>query len=292
MIYKRGKALAPNVVRQIGEIVQMSINLWGRGNEPGLLCELVGAVLKDEPYKVQRIANTFNVRMADFHEMWVVSAGSNKDADQLMQIAPRVISDEISYVYSMMVFDAYEGDMVVLTGSLHKGLDPADMPENLCAALEENGVLATVTVCRNLIGLTQLRKAYLLNKSALNTAREIYPAQKCFSYSEIKFADRCRKIVESGETVINQHVEILSLIPKTERVSYQDMLDTLTAYYLDARCNIALAGKLLYLHKNTIQYRLRKFKAYAPDNLEKIIEVNELYTALAVGRLLGQSKSG
>ena len=97
-------------------------------------------------------------------------------------------------------------------------------------------------------------------------------------------------IIENGEDAVKLGTEILGVISKDWGVTYEDMLNTLSAYYLDTRCNAAAAAELLFVHKNTIQYRVRKFQECLADRLSDALEVNELCTALAVHRILQKNK--
>lgn len=289
VIYKRGKQLSPDVVKQIGETIQISMNLWGRGHSEKLRSELVGAILKDEPYKIRHIATLFGIRVQDFRDMWIICPVSDDKAERLLKNAPRLISDTLNQICNTIIFDIYDGNIVILVDTAACSVNMQSAAQSLYDCLEEHKLEAVITVCRNLGNLAKVKKAYLVNKGALSTAREIYPLKKLFSLSEIKFADRCKKIIESGENAISQNTEILDIIPKEGRVSFQDMLNTISTYFLDAQGSVDLTGKLLFLHRNTIQYRINKLKERVNDGLEKMPEVSELYLALALNRILKDS---
>ena len=64
------------------------------------------------------------------------------------------------------------------------------------------------------------------------------------------------------------------------------LLKTLEVYLLDAGNSVSVCAELLFLHKNTVKYRLsriRKLLGYSPD---KIPELFSLYRAAALNRLL------
>ncbi len=284
VIYKRGEALATDVVRQVGETLQIAMNLWERqGENP--LSELVGAILKDEPYRVCRIAAPFGINVADIRDMWVITP-RECELESLFKRMPELISEELTHLCRTAVFDAYDGSIVVMMNMPQDGSCPIEAARSFCTALEQHGLDATLIACRHLTSPDHFRKAYLLCKENLATLREIYPHRTLFSLSEVQFADQCRKIIDSGETAILQYTEILKAIPRDEGVSYEDMLKTLSTYYLDANSSASQAGEMLFLHKNTIKYRIRKFKENAADRMEGLPSVIGLYTALALKRIL------
>jgi DNA-binding PucR family transcriptional regulator len=289
VIYKRGERLSPDVVRQIGETIQISMNLWDRGHSEKLRVELVGAILKDEPYKIRRIAALFSIHIQDIQNMWIICPTSEDKAERFLKNVPRLISNVFSQMSGTVVFDIFDGNIIVLMDTGISADKMMNAAQDFCDRLSEHNMAAIVTICRNLDSLTKIRKAYLANKSALATAREIYPLKTLFSFSEIKFADKCKKIIDSGENAINQNMEILDMIPKDGRVSSDDMIKTISTYYLDAQSDITLTGKILFLHKNTIQYRIHKIQERIYDGLDKLPEISELYLALALNRILKDS---
>ena len=66
----------------------------------------------------------------------------------------------------------------------------------------------------------------------------------------------------------------------------EELLATLSVYLLDAQANVTMTAELLYLHKNTVKYRLHKINSLLGYPVTKMPESNLLYTALSVRRLL------
>ena len=64
------------------------------------------------------------------------------------------------------------------------------------------------------------------------------------------------------------------------------LLETLEHYLLDARLNVTRTADMMFLHKNTIKYRLQRVAerlGFVPGDLPESIP---LFTACALGRLL------
>ena len=64
------------------------------------------------------------------------------------------------------------------------------------------------------------------------------------------------------------------------------LLETLECYLLDARMHVTLTAEKMFLHKNTIKYRLQRIAdrlGFVPGELP---ESMPLFTACALGRLL------
>ncbi len=284
VIFKRGDPLSPDVTRQMGEVLQISTNLWSRGYGENLLSEIVGAILKDEPYTVSRISALFGIRMRDIRDMWIINPLGAATVDTLMKRVPRLLSEELSHMCATVVFDTYNDSIVALMSQPQNGASLVTAAQSFIESL--GGAFATVTVCRGLDSPEHVRKAYYANMDALSTSRELFPLKRLFMMSDIRFADKCKKIIEGGEASISHYTDILGSIPSTDGITHGEMLKTLTTYYLDAQANISQTGDILFLHKNTIQYRMRKFKEKSLYGMDTFPETIELYTALALSRIL------
>jgi sugar diacid utilization regulator len=291
MVYKRDMELDVDIVRQIGETIQMSINLWDKKNGENLLTSLVKAILKDELYAVRQIANAFNISVKDIKDMWIINTNHNGELKQLLNKSRYFFSNELSHLSNAVILDTFDGDLVAFWIGEQNPNDLQHYAETLISYLSADFIDVSLSTCHNLEDFSHIRNAFFANRRTLKTAQEIYPSKNLFSYSDIRFADKCKKIIESGEDNVIQHLEILRFIPKDKGISLKDMLDTLSCYFLDTQCNAELAGHHLYLHKNTIQYRVKKLKARVPGGLNNIPEIDEFYTALALKRILDQSPS-
>ena len=64
-----------------------------------------------------------------------------------------------------------------------------------------------------------------------------------------------------------------------------ELLHTLAVYYLDADCEVKKTAKLLFVHRNTIQYRLSKIQAITNFRTDDRLESYLMYTAIACWRL-------
>ncbi|MBK5252711.1 MAG: helix-turn-helix domain-containing protein [Peptostreptococcaceae bacterium] len=65
----------------------------------------------------------------------------------------------------------------------------------------------------------------------------------------------------------------------------QELLDTLTVYMLDAGSNIAETAEVMFVHKNTIKYRINCLRKMLACDIDAMPEAYDLYIAVALGRL-------
>ena len=79
---------------------------------------------------------------------------------------------------------------------------------------------------------------------------------------------------------------LLPLRPLKEETEDMDLSQTLATYLLDGDSSVTKTAQLLYLHKNTVKYRIKRISDILGFRPDRMPEVVELYKAAAVQRIL------
>lgn len=130
-------------------------------------------------------------------------------------------------------------------------------------------------------GCKELYKKYC---DSISLAEKIYPCKKIFTSVEIDFAYKCYLLIHSLPDETNQYFNLLSPILDDRD---EDLLLTLETYLLDADYEIKKTAEFLYLHRNTIQYRLAKIKKLMGFDINKLPGSYDIYLAVSLHRILG-----
>ena len=91
-------------------------------------------------------------------------------------------------------------------------------------------------------------------------------------------------MISQGEEKTEQCLDCLKGLPGDGEE--RSLLETLSVYLLDGDSSVTKTAELLYVHKNTVKYRLQRITdilGYRPDKMPEGLEV---YCAVAVCRLL------
>lgn len=110
----------------------------------------------------------------------------------------------------------------------------------------------------------------------------IFPYVSGFDSYAIEFALICTDIIKNQEQFFNEN-KTYSLLNK---LSDDYLMKTLSTYILDSNMNSSITADLLYVHTNTINYRINKIKEILQLNLSDTTEIVSLSLALAVRRIL------
>jgi DNA-binding PucR family transcriptional regulator len=284
-IVKQDEALGDEAVRQIAEVLKICINFRNEKYGAQVLPELVQAILQDEPFRMRRIAGAFNIDVASIHTMWIISLPAEKALSMKPDRDPRtllsLIREELSPYCKTIIADIYSQDIVAFTDNPPEALSLAEALGNSMAAFQ-----AVLTICFNLKDTAQVRRVYLQNKQALAAARALYPHKRVFTRQEIGFADECRNIIAGGEAAVQNRVSALDCLDGGEGRQPGELIKTLSVYLLDSDGSLEICAQKMFLHRNTIKYRINQINGRLGFRLGDLPETMELYTAAAVRRIL------
>lgn len=107
--------------------------------------------------------------------------------------------------------------------------------------------------------ISEVMEAVVLDKQAqshvddsVTLAKKIYPHENSFNFWQLSLAEKCRNILLSHDTnELQTYQSVIEPIKNNE-----DIIDTLAAYLIDADSQLSLAAELIFLHRNTVIYRL------------------------------------
>jgi len=286
-LVKDGNPISRELVLQTVELVRLAVSLWSSTHAEIQISELIRAILRDEPRKMRRLADLFHIDVASIHSMWVLCLENTNEAQRQPHEMEALtqLQKHLSHRCDTVIADTYEDYVVGFMVWQDKGESIMDLSNALLEHLTSVGIQVNLARCHSLSNTTDVRQAFLLIKDHLNDAKQIWPTRQNFSQEELEFAAQCRKTVDNGEERLTKALKPLNLLNDFSEGT--DLIDTLSAYLLDAESSVSRCADLLFLHKNTIKYRLGRIGNCLGHHVDKEPEKFFLYRAVALNRLLG-----
>jgi len=283
LIFKEGEALDVVVTRQAVEAVQLAVAIWAGKHDRIVIGELVRAILQDEPMKMRRLADIFHVDIASINSMWIISGEGRQDKEKLPDIVEAVRRD--TEVFSeTAIADIYDDELVLFMIGPGSIQDVRALTEAIGNLLAENNIQASLVRCHALNTTTRVREAFLNHQAGLPAVKKIFPGRWAYSLEQVNFAKQCRELVERGERAVDEALRCLSFAEHS--ADETNLLGTLETYLLDADMSVSLTAEKMYLHKNTIKYRIQRIAdhlGFVPGDFPETIQ---LFTACGLNRLL------
>lgn len=275
---RESEPLPELVLRQAAETVQLAVGLWSRQHDRAVISELVKAILQDEPIKMRRLADLFHIDVASVGAMWIaVSEGGTVFSSEL----PNIVR-ELARQYCKTSFaDIFEGDLVLFMDGPDSIQDAEALKEALLECLPRDAVLARFL---NLKDTSAVREAFLASRDYAMDVRRVFPERTCFSGEEIFFVKTCRQRTEQGEAAVSEALRPLN--PLRGARESDELKRTLAVYLLDTGSGLSETADKLFLHKNTIKYRLKCISDNFGYRVGAMPASSRLYEAVAIDRLL------
>lgn len=282
-LIKEGAALSRQIIVQAADVTRICINIWGRKHGDVAIHELIRAILQDEPLTMRRLADIFHVDIAAIHELWLLCGGNVSELERHIEEDLELVKQCADTAIGAM----YEGRPVMFLSTPRSLRETETVLQELLQLTWKTNPDTVIVRCSSLSDTTSCRRAYLLTLENLEAAKCIYPHKQIFMLGELELAAACRKRMEEGEAATVR--ETLSLASLQEDGEKNDLLNTLCAYLLDCGNSVTATAEALYLHKNTIKYRLQKISDLLGFRLGKMPETMELYRSAAMYRLLHET---
>ncbi len=270
------------------ESAQYPMQIWGQQHQAIAIQELVGAILKDDPVKMHRLAELFHIDVSSLHEMWIIHSTSPQTLLTLESLLPAIKDLLITYGHNAIA-DIYDGHLVIFPHQLETLGEMEETSVGILALCHQADTHLTLTRCPNLATTAHARRAFTFYQDNIKTATTLFPHRSQFLYTDLMFAHQCTKQIAQGETSIAQATWLLDCFATVKNRA--ELLETLTVYLLDADASIAKTGALLYVHKNTIKYRMQLITTLLGYRLSSISQLSPLHLAVGIHRLLSPHPS-
>lgn len=272
---------------QAAEVIELFLNIWNRDHNYEGTDALVHAILSDQPAEKERLAAQMHIDIEPIHTVWILKIrnenGKPVDGNQRLDCL-RQLTQYLKERHKLVIVDTYSNYVVALSDDSLFDDTEISMAHEFSRELEKDDLMMEGVICQGVENTAYARSAYLISDAFLDTARTIYPSKKIFTLGEVQFAQKCQNILDQGDAKLKiemQCLDKLHTLPDKE-----NLLHTLCVYLLDAETNTQRTGQLLFLHKNTVKYRLNKIRATLNYELTQMPETYALYQAAALYRLL------
>lgn len=283
LLIKAGLPLDAATLGQVLDATRVCINIWGRKHGDIAIHELVRAILQDEPMKMRRLAEIFHVDVAAIHEMWIVQSGA-EDAKAKLNDALPALRECFAGFTGSLIMDVYGGRLLIFMRTPISQQEAERLSASVIDTVTPQLNDSTLCRCSGLQSTADVRAAYLSCKESLADAMDIYPRRRMFTIGDLCFAKDCRTLIQGSEAALGDCLDPLSPVQKDNEEL--DLAETLAVFLLDADSSVTMTSELLYLHKNTVKYRIRRISNLLGHKPDKMPEMLELYKACAVRRLL------
>lgn len=274
-IFSAGGSISDVILQQATECMRIALKLWGKDSAGSPIYEIISAILMDEPIKMRSLSAMLNIDIASANTMWIIR-GKELHANDVEHI----VSAAKKYCKTAFA-DIYQSELILFTDNINDRLDVEALRSDMEAAIHEDAIISFFS---NLRDTTDVRKSYLAYQEYINDMVKIFPTKKMYQVGDLEFAGTCRSIIEKGDETVNEYLETLKVLDAGKRKD--NLADTICTFLLDCHGNVQETSELLFVHKNTIKYRIKTVGDYLGFRPGDMPESTKLYISCGIQRLI------
>lgn len=177
------------------------------------------------------------------------------------------LRERLQHLFPSSPSTYYEGRIVII----HDGDLPKELLHKLQNFLTPTGI--SLGISNRFSDLTQCRAHYLQSKSAVRIGSILYPDRQLTFYSDIQLYELLSTDVTLNEESNYCHPELLKLREYDDK-HHSNLYHTFYVYLKNNR-NIQIASEQLYIHRNTLRYKL--------DHISKLLDTDFLDSEKMLG---------
>ncbi len=276
-LIKENTKLPAKTIEKISEVVQVAINLWGDKHDDVSEYALVKAIINDESDKMRRLANVLHIDVSAVQMMWLVMIN---DLTKEKSIRDE-LDEQLSKYYKTRVIQCIDHCIIVLLGNCLYKYNEFEMAIDFIQTTNFDAQIDEVVYSPKMRNTKAVRQMYQLVNQVGNKVHAIFPLRKLYTAAEIRSMKRAIDLSKQGEEMIEEYLSVIEPILNDE-----ESLKTLMTFLLDANGSFDDCSKILFIHKNTVKYRIKKISELIGNDVTIYSEFYDVYMACMLYRLI------
>ncbi len=280
MLADNDKFYTQDEMTKLAEIIELAMGMWNYVPDRDPAAELIRALRRGNRGLAHTLMDELSIKETDFSGVFVI-AGARRD--EAMQ---RITAFEAEHGLKVIkIADTDEIVGVVIGAPGIKVPDHAAWRKLACS-LTENGAKKTFNVMTS-SGVEGICGAFQLINKTEAFVQFIFPYRRSFTKFELALAANCVSICmnENDGSIKRNYLDLIRPFSEGSDNKSRQLMETLEVFVLDAGLSSSKAAKLMNVHVNTVQYRLKRIREILGADITANTIVPGLMMALAVQRI-------
>ncbi len=269
------------------EVLQVFSKLWDMDESNILENTLVPAIIEGDDDKLRSATARLGIDLAAINTAVIIRPDfgdmETKLRLHLMRDMIKRLKECSASLNKEIIADTYGIYIICYIIYSHREDGDLHYVDELISGLDEIYDRYTISVFPNDTLLKDVRKTYQLYTMYIPHVTKIFPMKKELSYGDLLLSQNCLEMLENKTE--EYRICRIILLPLLKDPDGEELLHTLAVYYLDAGGEVKKTASLLYLHRNTVKYRLGKIGDIINFDASDTTSAYLLYKAIACWRL-------
>ncbi len=265
-------------ISKLAEIIQLAIGMWNYVPERDATAELIRAVRRGNRSLANALLEELGIAERDLEGVFYLPGFKKTEAIRCFT--------DFEEKYSLRFLKLFEEDEVagIMLRNPEQKVCEYDEWNEFTRELYKMGV-RNVFAIQHTGGTDGICNAFHLINETLGFVNYIFPRKRLFSKFELAFVGNCVSVAFAGGANKRNYLELVKPFRKSPDKKMKELEETLGVFMLDAGLSTARASRIMGVHSNTIQYRLKKIREILGVDITATTIVPGLMTAMAILRI-------
>ncbi|MCR5009933.1 MAG: helix-turn-helix domain-containing protein, partial [Clostridia bacterium] len=263
---------------KLAEIMELAMGMWNYVPDRDPAAEMLRALRRGNRGLAHTLMEEQGLKEADIQGVFLI-AGARKD-----EALPAISGFEADK--GLRTIKIAEPDEIVglVLSSPNAQTPTSDDWKKLANLLTQYGAKKTFSVM-TAAGIEGACNAFQLINETEAFVQFIFPQKRSFTKFELALAANCVNICMNGGSVKRNYLDLIRPFRDASDNKSRQLMETLEVFVLDAGLSSSKASRLMDVHVNTVQYRLKRIREMLGTDITANTIVPGLMVALAVQRI-------
>lgn len=278
MLVDNDKTYSEDEISKLAEIIQLAMGMWNYAPKRDASAEFIRAVRRGNRSLTNALLEELDIDERELEGVFYIPGIKRDDAIKRFS--------EFEEKYGLRVIKLCEQDEVagVLLRSPLAKVCEYDEWNELTRELFKLGV-KNVFAMLHTEGVEGLCSSFHLINETIGFVNYIFPRKRLFSKYELAFVENCVSVYFAGGSSKKNYLDLVKVFKKSADKKTRELEDTLGVFMLDAGLSTARASRIMGVHSNTIQYRLKRIREILGVDITATTIVPGLMMAMAILRI-------
>ncbi|QOX65377.1 PucR family transcriptional regulator [Anoxybacterium hadale] len=267
---------SPGEITKLAEILEIAMGMWKYSPVKDAKAEFIKALRRGNKSLAYCLKDEAMSEGAEILSVFCITGVERDDS------LKKITSFEKRTGYE--VLKIHEGDeifgMILKRDHTKSRVSCTELYQEL--PLGQGAMIFHVT---GLDGMEGCSDAFQLINEAWPFIQYIFPHMNVFTKYELALASNCINISIKSDTVKKNYMDLIAPFKTSKEGKSKQLLETLEIFVLDAGMNTSKTAKLMNIHTNTVQYRLKRIREILQADMMGTSIIPGLTVALAVERI-------
>lgn len=281
-----GMTIPKEDIEDVTEIVSWTADMWHISEAENDKLDFMISLINNDFMRYAKLSKTLNFPVEHIQYMLMMIFEKNGDLAHEIREMKEIIRKSLSDIHHQYIDAAIDHHFLVLARArseeILKGVDAYDFGAYLSEKLSHWHHYAGVLIQEKLKA-EEISQYFFFAGENIDFLKKIFLQRRIFYKEDLSLLKECMAIMAQGKEAVEAHIALLEpLMGKAYKI---DLIHTLGVLVLDADLSVERTAEILFVHKNSVKYRLQKMKDLLGPNFMKFPQILNIYKALVLLRM-------